>query len=86
MQAQHSAVGKLNDRIRQVLSYLQGVKNGEAAWDHEALRQIQTVVANLPQAVLPELQEELLRVSTRKSGGSCQCSGNPRSADDRAKR
>ncbi|CBQ68056.1 related to COP9 signalosome complex subunit 6 [Sporisorium reilianum SRZ2] len=61
MQAQHSAISKLNDRIRQVLTYLQSVKDGQAAWDHEALRQIQTVAANLPQTVLPELQEELLR-------------------------
>nr|CDI51565.1 related to COP9 signalosome complex subunit 6 [Melanopsichium pennsylvanicum 4] len=63
MQAQHSAISKLNDRIRQVLTYLKAVKTGGASWDHESLRQIQTVVANLPQSVLPELQEELLRVS-----------------------
>lgn len=63
MQAQHSAISKLNDRIQQVLSYLQAVKDGHAAWDHQALRQIQTVVANLPHEVLPELKEELLRVS-----------------------
>lgn len=69
MQAQQSAVSKLNDRIRQVLGYLQGVKEGRAPWDHEALRQIQTVVANLPQTVLPELQEELLRVSEMPSIG-----------------
>ncbi|KAJ9476515.1 putative 26S proteasome regulatory subunit RPN8 (putative) [Pseudozyma hubeiensis] len=61
MQAQHSAISKLNDRIRQVLAYLQAVKGGGAPWDHQALRQIQTVVANLPQTALPELQEELLR-------------------------
>ncbi|KIS72227.1 uncharacterized protein UMAG_11451 [Mycosarcoma maydis] len=61
MQAQHSAITKLNDRIRQVLTYLEAVKDGQAGWDHQALRQIQTVVANLPQTVLPELQEELLR-------------------------
>ncbi|KAJ1032332.1 hypothetical protein NDA18_001818 [Ustilago nuda] len=61
MQAQHGAISKLHDRIHQVLGYLQAVKGGQAAWDHEALRQIQTVVANLPQTVLPELQEELLR-------------------------
>lgn len=63
MQAQHSAITKLNDRIRQVLTYLEAVKDGQAGWDHQALRHIQTVVANLPQTVLPELQEELLRVS-----------------------
>ncbi|SPO21246.1 related to COP9 signalosome complex subunit 6 [Ustilago trichophora] len=61
LQAQHSAISKLNDRIRQVLSYLQAIKDGQAAWDHEAMRQIQTIVANLPQSVLPELKEELLR-------------------------
>lgn len=63
LQAQHSAISKLNDRIRQVLGYITAVKAGETAWDHEAMRQIQTVVANLPQTILPELQEELLRVS-----------------------
>lgn len=67
MQAQHSAISKLNDRIRQVLTYLQAVKNDSAPWDHEALRQIQTVVANLPQTVLPELKEELLRVSVKSA-------------------
>ncbi|ETS63887.1 hypothetical protein PaG_02210 [Moesziomyces aphidis] len=61
MQAQHSAIGKLNDRIVQVLSYLRAIQDGQAAWDHEALRQIQTVVANLPNTVLPELQDEILR-------------------------
>lgn len=65
IQAQHSAISKLHDRIHQVLGYLQAVKSGQAAWDHEALRQVQTVVANLPQTVLPELQEELLRVSIK---------------------
>lgn len=68
IQAQHNAISKLNDRIRQVLIYLQAVKAGQVAWDREALRQIQTVVANLPQSVLPELQEELLRVrASRRS-------------------
>ena len=63
MQAQHSAISKLNDRIVQVLSYLRAIQDGQAPWDHEALRQIQTVVANLPNTVLPELQDEILRVS-----------------------
>lgn len=70
MQAQHSAISKLNDRIRQVLAYLEAVKGGQTAWDHEAVRQIHTVAANLPQSVLPELQEELLRVSV--SSGACR--------------
>ena len=72
MQAQHSAISKLNDRIRQVLAYLQAIKGGQAPWDHQALRQIQTVVANLPQTVLPELQEELLRVSTEQRQSSTE--------------
>ncbi len=78
MQAQHSAIGKLNDRIVQVLGYLRAIQDGQAAWDHEALRQIQTVVANLPNTVLPELQDEILRVSTTSkpehlslTSGSC---------------
>lgn len=70
LQAQHSAISKLNDRIRQVLSYLQAIKGGQAPWDHEAMRQIQTVVANLPQSVLPELKEELLRVSKGRMDAS----------------
>ncbi len=44
LQAQHSAISKLNDRIRQVLGYITAVKAGETAWDHEAMRQIQTVL------------------------------------------
>lgn len=79
MQAQHSAISKLNDRIRQVLAYLQAVKAGSAAWDHQALRQIQTVVANLPQTALPELQEELLRVSVKINQDAKPSTGVPRS-------
>ncbi|PWZ01369.1 Mov34-domain-containing protein [Testicularia cyperi] len=61
IQTQHSAISKLGDRISQVLKYLESVRSGAATWDYEAMRQIQTVSANLPVTVLPELKNELLK-------------------------
>lgn len=61
LQTQHNAISKLHDRIKTVLAYLTEAKRPGVRWDPEAMRQIQTVSANLPNSVLPELQRELLR-------------------------
>ncbi|KAN0063052.1 hypothetical protein ACQY0O_004215 [Thecaphora frezii] len=59
--AQYNAIAKLHDRIRLVTSYVQKVKDRQVQPDHETLRQIKAVVANLPESGLGELSGELLR-------------------------
>lgn len=53
----------LSDRINLVLTYMQSVQSGALPKDHESLRQISSLLSNLPAGEGQDWKEEYLTVS-----------------------
>lgn len=63
LQTQQSSISMLSNRIKLVLTYMQSVQSGALPKDHESLRQISSLLSNLPAGEGDQWKEEYLTVS-----------------------
>lgn len=63
MQAQHSAIKMLYNRVKTILEYVKAVKSGDVALNHEIMRDCRSLCQRLPVLDSSQFQGDFFDVS-----------------------